>query len=278
MSADNPLVLGRCPFIVESDILSLSTDFKVTNTKLIDMALGISHGLQPQGANLLRHLTNGQSYSALSVQAQTENVQPAQLHELLGFLNIIGGLRRERKHPWRARIARARHIALRLTYPLLSWRRAATPGSIALAVVRASYPVSIACGLLVGWLAFVGLLPTWRIAYLATLGLGVFWGSLFLHELTHSVVISRYGKRPAILQTGMRLGLLHKPLPKKAEVLCSLAGPSTGLIFGCLCALVATLTNDQLLVTLCICIACFHLSSLLPWYGDGRSLIGAIQS
>ncbi|MEK7152562.1 MAG: hypothetical protein AAB834_01320, partial [Patescibacteria group bacterium] len=113
---------------MESDVLSLSSDLTLQGNTLYDTALGARHELQGAGGYIVRMLQNGISVESLREIAQSHTITDGQLHELLGFLNTVGSLRRRRrmsKQP-RALCSQAAQLCLAINYTPLFWRRSVT--------------------------------------------------------------------------------------------------------------------------------------------------------
>ena len=241
---------------------------------LTDMSLGIRHTVQTDGVVLLRLLSSGTMYRTLQKEASAHDISEAELCELLGFLNAIGGLVRKRdtKTYGRAIYERVTFMLLRIKFTPLSWRRPVSNSWLAFGIIRACGLVIISTAA-VGILASAsGLLGIGRTAVVSLFGLGVFLISLYAHEWTHCLYIKNHRTACVLLQRGMRFGILHQPLDAATEIKSALAGPATGWVTGVIAGALALGFGQPVLAVLAGCIACFHIASLLPWYGDGASL------
>jgi hypothetical protein len=273
-------IAKHCPFLLESDALSLSRDFRLSPDKktLEDTFLGICHPLQTPAYELLTALTNGTPVNELRSQAAALRIEELQLTEILGFLNLTGGLQRKRQvSKWpRAFCKQVSHLCMGVVYSLLSWRRAGTAAGLSTAILRASLPVSVTTLLVGGLVVSSGIVPRTTALMAIGVGLSAFLASIFLHELAHVIAIQRSGVGTAVLQRGMRLGILHPAMQPKTEIYSALAGPITGLAAGISTAACGCMLSPVLAVIGCL-IGLFHLGGLLPWYGDGASLYRALQ-
>ncbi|MEK7153602.1 MAG: hypothetical protein AAB834_06635, partial [Patescibacteria group bacterium] len=122
-----------------------------------------------------------------------------------------------------------------------------------------------------------GFAPALVVIRTALFGMLLFVCSLYIHEITHIIIIRSQCAEPMILQAGLRFGLIHRTLLPRTEIASSLAGPGLG---GLCCIGVSSLVFASHLELLALCglvIASFHILGLLPWYGDGASLQKALQ-
>lgn len=275
-----PAIAKHCPFLMESDILSLSPGFRLncSNNTLEDTALGVAHQLQPQAHALVIVLVRGLAVAELRNLAVVVSVKDLQLTELLGALNITGGLLRSRAaRAWpKAPFIQLSHLLMGIMYSRLSWRRPGTPANVFVGVARASLPVSISAALVGSFMVGSGTVSLGTGALAVGFGLAVFLLSIFLHELVHILLARRGGAQTAVLQRGMRLGILHRTLPPHIEIRSALAGPAVGLGTGLVAASCVFALSPTLGLLGCS-IGLFHLGGLLPWYGDGISLRRARQ-
>jgi len=268
-----------CPFLLESDQLSLSRDFAVQKNGLADIPMGAVHQVRTPGRALLLALGNTTTYAHVADLAGRQGISDGQLCELLGFLNTIGALERRRTPAGHCRAAGMQciHLLLGTRYVPMTWRRVPTWPTLVLGTLRATWPVTVAttavCVLAVGG----GLLSLRTGLSIGSGGIGAFIGSLFVHEVMHVVVARRSNTEPHILQLGMRLGIIHQSLQPKAEALSALAGPSAGCIVCIVAAAICSLADLDPVAIVLAAVACFHVGSLLPWYGDGASLYKALR-
>jgi hypothetical protein len=270
---------GRyCPFLLGSDLVSLSSNAKLEGSLLQDAALGATHTVNGPGMHILAALNNGITVNELDTIATKHALQNGQLAELLGFLNLAGILLRRRTlYRWPEAIARqAWHFCLNIRYAPLAWRQPANLLSLAGAILRATSVVAVAT-ILVSLLMIVAGLPAFTTLNHSLLGLLIFICSLYIHEATHVFIIKRHGHVPVILQRGLRLGILHTTLPLRNEVICSLAGPLAGMTSALSVSAVAFAIPYPTHGLLALIVSGFHALSLLPWYGDGASIRHAFR-
>jgi hypothetical protein len=273
-------IAKQCPYLLEGDVMSLSRDFTLHAGKqtLEDTSLGIHHPVQVQAHEVVQALTTGVPVATLRTLAAGRQIQDLQLTELLGFLNVVGGLQRRRSvRAWPMALARQlTHSLLGVRYSLASWRRPATPTYILFGVVRASLPLIIATVLVAALMAASGLVPVVGVMVGAVFGLSTFLSSVLLHEMAHTKLIQKNGQQAAVLQRGMRLGIVHRTLSPELDIRSALAGPAVGLATGLIIGVVGFVHSPVLGLLGCV-IGLFHLGGLLPWYGDGASLRRAMR-
>ncbi|HJQ07882.1 MAG TPA: hypothetical protein VJ836_00190 [Candidatus Saccharimonadales bacterium] len=272
-------ISAACPFLLESDVLSLSSAFRLSGTKLCDSRTGIAHRLRAPGEQIVQAIVSGNAVHRVRTIALQQHIRNEQLTELLGFLNIIGALERQRSW-WRYMLAwdlRLRDALLGIRYAPFSWRRQASLLAVGGGVIRASRPVILSIGLVTGLAAAGGLVHLASVIGLAAFGTSTFVISLLAHEMAHVVIIQRYGEAADVLQRGMRLGIIHRRLNRKAELCSALAGPITGIAYCCMWAASAYWYTPWAAIV-CLLVAAFHCSSWLPWYGDGQTIREALGS
>lgn len=279
MSIDSTLTRA-CPFLLENDVLVLSPRFCLEGLRLRDDVVGAEHGMQAPAEKLVRLLRCGATHKALLNLAADHSVQRVQLCELLGLLNTIGGLERQRSL-WAnlsALAIQTGHLAFGVRYQPFGRRQPASLRHISMATWRATLPITLGCvglsSLLVlsGWAPVaVGVTST---AYWLTLLLA----SITLHEYAHGMLARLAGTKTDILQLGMRLGVVHKPLPARAEVVVTIGGPLAGLAVCLLAVELAIWLRMPYAALLALTVAAFHLLSLLPFYGDGKCLYKALRN
>jgi hypothetical protein len=105
----------------------------------------------------------------------------------------------------------------------------------------------------------------------------LFVSSVVLHELAHILVLRRHAPGLALVQQGLRLGIIHPALPAQAEWQSACAGPLVGLGSCAVVAGVLGLAGQQGAAILIGLVGLFHLGSFLPSYGDGLSIRRALQ-
>lgn len=97
--------------------------------------------------------------------------------------------------------------------------------------------------------------------------------SLMSHEAGHIAVAKSAGSPATIIYGGLRIGILHGRLGRKAEWLSLVAGSLAGLLTaGCLTGIIWLLSHQFLATFGGASLSLFHLFSLSPLYGDGRAL------
>lgn len=271
-------IVQRCPFLLESDKLWLAPSLAFDPRRhMLQDELGLEHRLRPPSGCIVCALADGASVAQVRHLAAEHGMAELQLSELLGFLNTIGGLVRVRRSRMAliAWLTQLKLAFVSIRYRPLAWRRAATPAAVAQGTIRASRLVILAAGL-VGLLAAAGgVLSPKDSCIVVCFGTVLFLTSLFVHELLHVAAAKRNGVPVALLQTDLRLGVIHRPLAPRAELCSALAGPAGGLAVGIMGTAVGWYA--PLLGWLSLAIGLFHLGGFLPWYGDGISLRRALR-
>ncbi len=270
-----------CPFLLDSDKLSIKECFVVEDSLLHDLPAGVAHHINQPGRQIVYALQQGNTFGELRSLASEFGIGDSQLHDMLGFLNLAGALKRKRR--LLERIVVLRHTVLQLLlglrYAPLSWRKSFSAATLLLAILRASWILLLAIVCVCAEIVIGNLLPISTVITFGLTGITVFVCSMYVHELAHAFVIKMQGVEPSILQRGMRLGIIHQQLTPQVELQSSLVGPLCGVGFcmaiGCM---LLTTTDNGLLALLAIIIASFHMLSLLPWYGDGQSLRKALNA
>jgi hypothetical protein len=267
------------PFLLEGDTLSLSSGFTMKGAILYDVPLKAMHHIRPPGEKIIQALREGCSCNDLRRIAKDSSVTDQQLNELLGFLNMIGGLRYTRNLAQHANAMRIKsiHLLFGTRYRPLAWRQPASPGWLLVGVLRATWPVIFASVVVGTVAASAGLLPVYTVFGLGIFGVLTFLCSLIIHELAHVSIARKYAARPHILQAGLRLGIIHRRLQPREEAQSSLAGPLAGSGVGLLAAIPAMAAGADSYALLGGAISLFHSLSLLPWYGDGISFHKALR-
>jgi|GEM_PF-1008025 len=268
-----------CPLFIESDVLKLSSAFVLRDNILHDTILKARHVVHGHGTILILQLCHSVNYRQLVDMAASYKVSETDMYALLGFLNRIGALQRIRtfrKWPLAVGVI-VRHLQLGTHYPLLSFRRQATPRAIALATLRATTPVLLAIGVVaaMGWVA--GFAPLHTIVLIALGSQLTFLLSIYVHEIMHTIVLGQQQTPINILQIGMRLGLIHPALAPRYEIVSAIAGPLVGMLLSSGIGIWAWTYHLELLGCCDFLICSLHLGSLLPLYGDGASLTKAIR-
>jgi hypothetical protein len=258
----------------EGDIISLSPDLSVEHRFLHDKLTGANHALHARGEQALKLLQGSSNVGAWLTDLNALDLKPAQVAEIVHFINSIGGLSLNRATHVKAIVAYRQAMTLfRGTAPALWARRLPLNAlGIATGTTLALGPALLA-GVVTSFLLYgAGFGPAW----VSTVGLvtaASLWLGIFAHEFAHMLVLRHSESRGAVLQQGMRLGILHGPLPVRAGISCALAGPLVGAatslsLFG----IAYLFTGLRAFWALAILGSALHLIGLLPISADGRSL------
>lgn len=275
MSLNQPVSL--CPLFLPSDIVRMHADFQYYNASIVDKALGVTHQVLPTASALIKKLQKGTTYHHFLLLAHRQGYSSAQARELLGTLQLFGGLERYRQ-PQTWPIAVLTNIKQVLcgifSIPLARRYRADAIGLLAAALSATKT------------LAFSGILTTYIIGEALSLPLSaqcdlflftytLFLVSLIVHEYGHLLAIRAYGLPAVLLRQGMRIGILHAKLPPHKERLAALFGPLAGIGTCVLAAVFTTICKEPLYTAICFGIAVLHISGFLPWYSDGKSIFAS---
>ncbi len=268
--------INDCPLLMEGDVLSLSSSFRSRGCLLTDTRLGVDHQLQQPGDRLVAQLHGGILFDDL--RRSTTLADDTQLRNLLGFLNIAGGLQRKRSifGHIQASMQTLDGLSKGVCYTSLTTRRQASPWTLMAGLWHATWLVSSA-SVAIGVLAIAGnLLSTAPVIKLLLTSNGIFLLSVYAHELAHYATLQLLHVQSDIIQRGLRLGLLHRPLTNKHEIVSAIVGPSCGMACCTVFGLIGGITHSLATVVVTMCVSALHLSSFLPWYGDGASLRRAL--
>ena len=268
----------HCPLVLESDILSLSPSLVVLESMLYDQTVQIAHKLHGAGLPVVVILQRPTTYPELLQVAQEHCATASELHGLLGFLNKIGGLHRKRtrEQQWLAWRITVQHLLLGVRYTPFCIRSSASSRSLMRSTLHATTPVLLAIGVVAALNWGAGFIPGRTALILALFGQIVLLLSVLLHEYIHMIVLRRAGLAVDILQLGMHVGLIHTKAEPSVEVASALAGP---LVAGgaSILAAVALWMAMPTLAYIAVVVGVLHIASLVPLYGDGASLVTAIQ-
>lgn len=268
-------------FLLSTDYLCLTDDFIVQTDKaqLIDVLLGGRHLLAKRALPVLAALRDGVTVHDLKVLAVQQHISDNELTVSLDLLNMCGALRRRRStlQAIRAWQQQFKKLQFYKSYTSLSHRRRFSLPGLVVCYFRASWIFFASLCLLGMFMVIVHLSTAGIICRLSCLGLVCFTSSVLIHELAHTLVLRWYGQPVAIIQHGMRLGLLHNKLPKGIEIAVTIAGPLVGIAYTLSLLIVAVIMEAHSLAVLLTIVVFIQLCSLLPWYADGQSLRQALQ-
>ena len=271
-----PSLHAKCPYIYSDDCLRLSQDLHLTKDTLTDKPLGVRHALEPAGRQLVALLAGGTRHNTLERRASKDGIPLVAVQELLGFLNTIGGLIITRRIPTASRILRRLYgrIFFGIRGAPLAHRYSYTPTHLLYGLTGATWPLGIAIGATSALFAIAGLASWQSSAIYAAYGYILFCATVFVHETMHVRLITRIHPitQIVIIQRGIRLSIVHPPLPIRYERLSALAGPCGGIAAAAGAAWSMAVMKHDMAAVIGALIAVFHALSLLPWTGDGRYL------
>ena len=271
------------PLFMPGDTLTLHPDFAFRGTILRDMPIGASHTIRPPASWAVTFLEQPITYEDLVQKTHCKGITIDQLRILLAFLNNLGALECRRTHTL-TNIPGARWIAhIRLWHlgampTALTRRRSADTFTILTACLWATLPVLIAgAGSCLLLYATGSVDNAFNCLASYVILSGIFVGSLVLHEYTHWVVLRQHTTGVVSLHAGLRLGLVHAKVPARIELISALAGPVAGVFLCLLAAGTLWLWSLHLLAGIAGFLSVYHLLSLLPVYGDGRSILRLLR-
>lgn len=219
------------------------------------------------------------SFADLQHYSQQAYLKPSELQAILGFLNSTGALKVSRNSQLRTAKTLFWHALHGVFYTPISRRKAATLLAIAEGCLCASLSFIAASFVCTTILCLSGAF-TWLSAGLfCAIFITTFVLSLTLHELAHrSFAHASQESQPVVLQIGMRLSLLHRPLRWRQEIASSITGPLVGVI-ACLGAALLWQQFISIFWQSCLLgmLSITHAGALLPQYSDGKSLATALK-
>lgn len=277
MSLNKRPFVHFCPLLLDKDLLLLAPGFLLQNFQLVDTVVGAKHRLAPPAHFFIAKLVQGVHYNDLARLANQHSLDESLLRDLLGFLNRIGGLLIKRS--WVAHLQALRlrclHLPMGIRYAPLTYRRNVQKRYVALGVLRATTPVILATGVVASLSMVAGLVSPSIVLCLGLGWLTIFTVSIFAHEQGHIWALKRHSVQIHVVQSGMHLGVIHTRPASKVEIISSLAGPCAGIL-SCIIA-AAIFQESQWITVTALAVAFCHLISLLPFYGDGRSIRNALH-
>lgn len=266
-------LIDQSGLVAESDYLSLSSTLVVKQGYLHDKITGAKHKLHQKAINSISLLEQPIPFELWQHLNRRFKLEDDNVLQILLFLNSIGGLEIGRSLSGHRRILYKQFKTLiHGQAPIVQARRWRTSlVNIGHAVLLAMQPVVLAT-------AFTAILADsinvdrTLIAVMAINFLIIIWFSTVLHEQTHNFILSKRTKRRVLLRRGLRVGILHRRLSHKTELISALIGPLVGALASLISCLILGLIFGQSgrLLVIGSLIAGFQLVSLLPAYGDGR--------
>ncbi|HYG84501.1 MAG TPA: hypothetical protein VD907_06525 [Verrucomicrobiae bacterium] len=268
----NQQLVAACPLLLPRDRLQLHPSITLTENYFLDTELGAQHQYHASGRYVLRLLQNGIEFSVLQQRTKRRGISDSQLLELLGFLNKTGLLVRHSgvfDNLLRGGIY-ARDVLLGVRHARFGRRTSATPTKLLIECIRTTRLVA-GIATLYSLLLF-GVLDNPLPALTPLLAICIVIFSIYLHELCHILIVRRHTQQLIIARGGSSLGVIHKKLPHKAELLSAAAGPLGTLLFCSMLSLLLWLYGSVLLAGVSLAIGLVHLGSFLPHYSDGAIL------
>lgn len=265
------------PLLVESDLVSLSSGLEVNGSMLIDNFVGAKHQLTPAAREAIIKIKSPIRYDQWLTTMNAQGLVLDQQLELISFLNHIGGLQLKRAMKAWPQIVNTVLRSLILGVGLsrvVTWRRQATIRAVATATLRAMISL-IVLSIVVAIISWsTGLISGWQGMQFLIAGLLLVWFSTVAHEYTHVLFVTGIGEPAIVLQQGLRLGIVHRRLDSRIEIESSLAGPVAGIVAAASLGYLATIVGFTPIIRwLGLLVAGLHAVSLMPWHGDGLTLL-----
>ena len=261
--------MSSCLILRSNDQLHLNSMFSLNASrgKLYDRHLDVTHTVTSEGATLIGALINGNTYKQLRMISIAQNISEASLKHLLTELARCGALKHKK-------IRSSNNTIQAICVPSYSWRRDASLAAITLAVIRAMWKLCLTMLLLAAGAAACNLLPLYGAISIGCWLIGLFLISATLHEWSHVLFLQTKEVQSSVIQQGYRVGVLHQRIPPVVDGICALIGPLAG---GTSAVLLALCSRSQTVLHASFIIVFFHACSLLPNYGDGRSIMRALR-
>jgi len=261
------------PLLVQDDFLSMSDAFYLDKRRrlLCDANLNVRYLLSPEATILLDTLARPISFAQLVRSCRRKNLPEHVVLQGLAELHSLGGLniaRSLRTSLYACRL-RCLHLRFGLRYAPYTIRRSCTLRHLIYALLRAGTPVWI-CSVFCNVVLAIALPASAITIFSTSVAVSVaFFVSCLLHELAHAYFLRQSGARITIMQRGARIGLLHTGGTSKT-ITAALAGPAAGSSF---CIIAAITAPSPAWRPLLVLLALFHLGSMSPAYGDGKTII-----
>lgn len=149
------------------------------------------------------------------------------------------------------------------------WQRRhdATLTGFLCAIVRA-YGVMVLPVLLVGAYGLVYGDATAGLLSLLAVTLGLITVSYVVHELGHSIAARMQGLRTILLSRVGYMAVAYAAQHRKTTLITSVSGP----LASALCCALGGWVWDGYISVLCWGLGVVHISSLLPWFADGKAI------
>lgn len=264
---------------MEGDVVSLSPSLHVESYYLYDLTNGARHKLIDKSLVALRLLEYPIRASDWLTEMYENEILSDQISEMIIFLNSIGALNIKR-----TLISDIRSACMRFGYRLygirmvsFAKRRRSGFAGLNISILNAMVPVIIL--VLVTSILEYGagfkdqIYINGNIIFVICL-----WLSTAAHEYVHIRLSITNTVHPVVLQRGLRIGILHRPLSDSRGLVSALGGPLAGFLVALFIgAIVAIVGNQIVTASFALSVALFHLVSWLPVYGDGQALVKSIR-
>lgn len=253
-----------------TDIVWLDSMLKLEDSFLVDSATGARHQVSTEALPAVLDLVRPVRLDDwLAVNKHLSLQQKAQL---MNFLDTIAGVGLKRS--WMGALGIwAKRIAYRVYWVPLRWngRRYSSGKGLLFVVAKAMSPLVVLISLTLLGVYGTGAFDLAQVTSTSLIYLVVIYASTVAHEYVHWWVADRQGAKNCYVVRGLRIGLLHTPLPVWADRQSAIFGPVAGALSAIGLAGALTIYNfSAAIVAIGAVLTVFHLLSWLPMYGDGE--------
>jgi len=262
--------------LLDDDCISLYRDLVLTGQALEDRTVSARHELHPLAAKAIANLASEPVRAKTWIDGMLgSGMTESNVLEVIRFVNQIGGLvvRRGLRSTLDMAVRQITLAKLGGRGTARVYRAPAGVRGIASAVGRASAPLFATAPVTLS-LANVAHVISLQQTELAVAVLVTLLLSMVAHELGHVLTIKHFRCDACVIQRGLRLGIIHRKMKRREELMTSLMGPMVGAVS---CLAMTAVFHMNGFAEFGLAAAILHLLSLLPWYGDGRALFNNLM-
>jgi hypothetical protein len=264
--------------LMESDVVSLSSDMTVAECRLLDQTSGAVHRLHPLAETAIRRLGKRLLFHRWLLYMLDEQLSPDEITEIIFFLNRIGALNVERSPSGKLRslTLKVRNLLLGSRPAVLARRTPASVSGIITSALILVIPLVFISVLLMFIMSASGFSSFDSAFYYTVSFIVLVWLSTAAHEIAH-YVYARNGN-PMIFRRGLKIAILHQELSQSRNLLSAVSGPLAGVGLSLLIGVgMSGVVGSQVIwLTGCL-VALFHLFNLFPLYSDGRVALTSVR-
>lgn len=276
------IMIDQSSLVLGGDYISLSQTVTLHKNYIYDNVLDTKYYLLPNVKDLIVQLNYLTPYELLYEYARSHDLKDYEISNLVNQLNNLGIL--EIKKSVKSFKIHTSHTLRNLIlgkFPtLLVERNTVTISNLSLIILKCMIPL-IFCIFALDALSTLTNISS-SITILSSLFFIVLvFISTLIHEWAHSLIITVAKGKQILIRRGLRLGVMHKPLLPKIEILSALLGPClgaliciiTGLVFNFIHPLKINHSLNSSFLHISMFVAALQMISLLPAYGDGKSIL-----